>query len=325
LDVTEHQSSEEASRISELRYKTLFKTLIEGFCTIEMIFDPSGNPMDYRFLEINPAFEKQTGMYNAQGKTMRELAPNHEAHWFEIYGKVATTGESIHFENEAKALNRYFDVRAYRVGGPESRKVGILFNDITDRKRAEAQAQAQLARLSLLHQITRAIAERQDIRSIFQVVIRTVEEQLPLDFCCICLHDPVRNDLIVASVGLHGATLPTELAMPEQTHIEIDENGLSRCVRGQLVYEPDISENAFPFPRRLALSGFNALVAAPLLVESKVFGVLVAARKAANSFSSGSVSFYVRRVNMSLLRRIRRNSTALCRRPTTICATRSNR
>jgi PAS domain S-box-containing protein len=131
-----------------------------GFCTIEMIFDSAGKPQDYRFLEINPAFEKQTGMYNAQGKTMRELAPGHEAHWFEIYGKVALTGEPLHFENEAKALDRYFDVRAYRVGGPESRKVGILFNDITDRKRAEAQAWAQLERLRLLNQITRAIGER---------------------------------------------------------------------------------------------------------------------------------------------------------------------
>jgi PAS domain S-box-containing protein len=82
---------------SEARYRTLFETLIEGFCTIEMVFDASGKPVDYRFLEINPAFEKQTGMYNAQGKLMRELAPDHEAHWFELYGKVALTGEPAYF------------------------------------------------------------------------------------------------------------------------------------------------------------------------------------------------------------------------------------
>ena len=77
---------------------------------------------------------------------MRDLAPDHEAHWFEIYGKVALTGEPARFENEAKALNRWFDVWAFRVGGPESRKVAILFSDITERKQAESALQTTLQR-----------------------------------------------------------------------------------------------------------------------------------------------------------------------------------
>jgi PAS domain S-box-containing protein len=133
----ERRKVEEAVRRSEARYRTLFDTLIEGFCTIEMIFDAAGKPVNYRFLEINPAFERQTGLHNAQGKLMRDLVPNHEPHWFEIYGKIALTGESAHFENEAKLLGRHYDVCAYRVGGPESRKVAILFSDITERKAAE--------------------------------------------------------------------------------------------------------------------------------------------------------------------------------------------
>ena len=283
--------AEESVQQSEQRYRTLFETLIEGFCTIEMIFDATGKPVDYRFLEINPAFAKQTGLHNAQGKLMRDLAPEHEAHWFEIYGKVALTGEPVHFENEAKALGRYYDVRAYRVGGPESRKVGILFNDITDRKGAEAKVQAQLARLNLLHQITRAIGERQDIQSIFQVVIRTLEDHLPVDFCCICLYDPAQNVLIVTSVGLHSQALAMELTMTAQARIELDQNGLSQCVRGRLVYEPDITQVPFPFPQRLANGALRSMVAAPLLVESQVFGVLIAARQHAHSFSSGECEF----------------------------------
>ena len=133
----EAERANAALRASEERYGTLFNTLIEGFCVIEVLFDADGRPNDYRFLEVNPAFEAQTGLHDAQGKLMRNLAPDHEAHWFEIYGKVALTGEPARFVNEARALDRWFDVSAYRVGGPESRKVAILFNDISDRKRAE--------------------------------------------------------------------------------------------------------------------------------------------------------------------------------------------
>jgi PAS domain S-box-containing protein len=291
LDAQADRPAEGAADESEARYRTLFETLIEGFCTIEMIFDANGKPVDYRFLEINPAFEKQTGMYNAQGKLMRELAPDHEAHWFEIYGKVALTGEPVHFENEAKALGHYYDVRAYRVGGPESRKVAILFNDIIERKNAERKLQARLEHLNLLQQITRAIGERQDLASIFQVVIRTLEDQLHIDFGCLCTYDPAADQLKVTRVGLRSEALAAELALTEQTHIDIGENGLSRCTQGRLSYEPDILAVPFPFPQRLARGGLRALVAAPLLVESKVFGVLIAARREAASFSSDECEF----------------------------------
>jgi PAS domain S-box-containing protein len=166
-----------------------------------------------------------------------------------------------------------------------------IARDITEHKLAQVKLHAQLERLNLLQQITRAIGERQDLRSIFQAVIRTLEEHLPLDFCCICLYEPAENGLTVTSVGSHSAALAMELAMSEQARIAIDENGLSQCVRGRLVYEPDIARVRFPFPQRLARGGLGAMVAAPLLVESKVFGVLVAARREADSFSSGECEF----------------------------------
>jgi len=158
-------------------------------------------------------------------------------------------------------------------------------------EKAGEKLQAQLARLHLLHQITRAIGERQDIQSIFQVVIRTLEEHLPVDFCCICLYDPAENCVIVTSVGLHSEALAMELAMSAQARIEIDQNGLSQCVQGRLVYEPDITQVPFPFPQRLARGALRSMVAAPLLVESKVFGVLIAARQQAHGFSSGECEF----------------------------------
>ena len=138
LDISERKRAEEALQRSEKRYRNLFSAMAEGFCVLEVLFDVDGKPEDYRFLEVNDAFEKQTGLRDAVGKRMRELAPDHEAHWFEIYGKIALTGEPAHFMNQAKALNRFYDVHAYRVGEPEQRRVAVVFNDITDIKRAEA-------------------------------------------------------------------------------------------------------------------------------------------------------------------------------------------
>ena len=166
-----------------------------------------------------------------------------------------------------------------------------LHAEITERKLAETKVQAQLARLAQLHQITRATGERQDLKSIFQVVIRSLEDHLPVDFSCMCLYDQAAHTLTVTSVGTHSEALATELALTESSHIPIDRNGLSRCVRGQLVYEPDITQVEFPFPQRLVRGGLQSLVVAPLLVESKVFGVLVAARRQPNSFSSGECEF----------------------------------
>jgi len=166
-----------------------------------------------------------------------------------------------------------------------------FIRDITERRQAEAKLRTQLERLGLLDEITRAIGERQDVQSIFQVVVRSVEDQLPADFACLCLYDAMDRQLTVAAVGAHSKALALDLAMPERAHVDIDQNGLSQCVQGALVYEPDITDVAFPFPQRLARGGLKSFVAAPLQIESKVFGVLVVARVQANGFVSGECEF----------------------------------
>ncbi|MDP1662210.1 MAG: PAS domain S-box protein, partial [Phycisphaerales bacterium] len=145
------RDAEEATRESEQRYRALFNSIDEGFCIIEVIFDGHEKPVDYRFLEVNPMFEKQSGLLNAVGKTMRELRPAHEESWFQIYGKVALTGEPIRFVNEAKELaGRWYDLYACRVGGPESRKVAVVFNDISEREKTQEALRESHARFETL-------------------------------------------------------------------------------------------------------------------------------------------------------------------------------
>ena len=136
-DVTERNKTQEALRESEEHYHMLFDRIDEGFCLVEVMFDENNKPVDYRFLEVNPSFEKQTGLIDARGKTMRQLAPQHEEYWFQIYGKVALSGQPIRFQNRAEQLHRWYDVYAFRFGIPENRQVAILFNDITEKKKTE--------------------------------------------------------------------------------------------------------------------------------------------------------------------------------------------
>jgi PAS domain S-box-containing protein len=138
-DVTERKQAEQRLRASEERYRHLYESMDEGCCVIQVVFGANNRAIDYVFLDVNPSFEKQSGIANARGKSMRAIALHHEEHWFELYGKIALTGESRRFEYPAAELDRWYGGYAYRVGEAHERKVAILFNDITDRKRTEAR------------------------------------------------------------------------------------------------------------------------------------------------------------------------------------------
>ncbi len=121
---------------SEARYRTLFENIEVGFCIIDMVFDARGQAVDYRFIEANPAFEQQAG-FRPEGRLIRDIVPDHEQHWFDFYGQIAMTGLPGRVEEGSATLARWWDVHAFRVGDPDSRRVAVLFNDITARRNAE--------------------------------------------------------------------------------------------------------------------------------------------------------------------------------------------
>jgi len=123
-------------RALEQRYETLFQNMLDGFALHEIICDASGRPVDYRFLEVNPAFERHTGLAgkDIRGRTVREVLPLVEEVWIETYGKVALTGEPAFFEEYASAQDKFYQVSAFR---PTPMRFACIFRDITDRKRYE--------------------------------------------------------------------------------------------------------------------------------------------------------------------------------------------
>lgn len=149
------QRSRVAERRSEQRFHELFESIDQGFCIVEVLLDAGGTALDYRFLHTNPAFEKNTGMANARGRTMRELAPNYKPLWLDVCARITRNGTPERFEDRAEALGRDFDVYAFRTGSPDERQVAILFNDITERKRQEERQQLLLNELN--HRVKNAL------------------------------------------------------------------------------------------------------------------------------------------------------------------------
>jgi PAS domain S-box-containing protein len=136
-NITARKQAEFALRASEKRYHDLFESMDEGFCIIQLYFDEAGKPVDFEYLETNPAFERQAGM-NMKGHRIKDLVPGFEQSWIDAYGKVALTGVGMTRENEVKGLgNKWFRTTAYPYGPPENRQVAVLFTNITDRKRSE--------------------------------------------------------------------------------------------------------------------------------------------------------------------------------------------
>ncbi|WP_246775604.1 ATP-binding protein [Methylobacterium aquaticum] len=144
LDLTGLRRAETALRASEERFRTILDTIEAAFAIVEVKFDGDDRPVDYRFIEANPAFEREAGV-NLRGKWVTEFAPDLEQFWFETYGRVAKTREPISFENYAEAFKRWFDVRAVPVGAPDDRQIAIIFNDVTARREAEERLRASEA------------------------------------------------------------------------------------------------------------------------------------------------------------------------------------
>jgi CheY-like chemotaxis protein len=171
------------------------------------------------------------------------------------------------------------------------RRTAALEQEVTQHQLTEARLRQQLARLALLHQITRAIGTPQDLYSIFLVVLRYLEQELPLAFGCLCLGSLESDTLTVTAVEPASQVFAATVGLEEQAVLSLSQNGLQACIKGQTVSIQDTAQEPSPLLQYLARADLRSLVATPLLVEGGVFGLLLAARRDVQAFSSDEVEF----------------------------------
>jgi PAS domain S-box-containing protein len=187
IDMTTQQKTEQ-------EYKTLFREMLNGFALHEIVCDAEGKPVDYRFLAVNPAFERLTGLKAEVivGRTVLEVFPDIEKHWIETYGKVALSGEPIFFENHTAELGKHFEVTAFR---SDLNQFACIFQDITERKLAEAEReklQAQLTQAQKMESVGRlAGGVAHDFNNMLSVIIGNAELALEN----MAPNDPLRDHI----------------------------------------------------------------------------------------------------------------------------------
>src|SRR3712207_1325923 len=143
IDITERRKAQEEilrlkdeiAQTATDKYRLIFNSIDEGFCVLEVLYEEGGKAVDYRFAEVNPTFERQTGLQHVTGKTFRSIFTT-EPQWLDAYDKVVKTGEAAHFEEYHKGTGRSYQVHASRIGN--SRSLAIVFQDITERKQRES-------------------------------------------------------------------------------------------------------------------------------------------------------------------------------------------
>lgn len=228
VDVTERQRTDERLRDSEARYRQLLEQIDQGFCILQILRDDEGRPQDYRFLEVNSTFERHTGISEAVGRTVRERVPGIEQHWIDLYGRVASSGVRERIEMGSVAMGRVFAVEAVAVGERGSDKVALLFSDITQRRRAEAD-------LALLAGLSTAFAQSSNVERLGRQALLRVHRHYGATRASLCDVDDATGRLSIfaghRARGAAGEAVPGPLLEHMNPRlIEELRKGLTVCI-----------------------------------------------------------------------------------------------
>ena len=273
----ERAYAEQALQNSEAKYRTLFNEMDEGYCIAEILLNDAGKPVDYRILDANPRFEQLTALpleVALSGRTIRDIAPELEEHWYEIYGRVALTGESTRFEQQAAGWGRWYDVYAFRIGAPEKRQVAILFNDITNRKTSENTLERQIRQEYLLNDIAQEIRQSLDLHQILRTAVNRVREWLACDRVIVVRFQPNwQGEVVMEAVGKEWLAIQsTTITDPclEDRLIEPLRRGYVSVLND--IHQPDLAPCYVDMLRSFQV---QASLTVPILRGNTLWGVFI--------------------------------------------------
>lgn len=291
IDITEHRETVEALRESRARFKTLTESLPQMIWTCTR--DGYTDYLSRQWLDY-------TGRSEAQqlGKGwLEQVHPDDRVKVEMQWSLVIGTGDIFDLSYRIRRVDgayRWFKTRAVPLRDPAGRILKWFGSntDIEDFVNASNKVAVQLERMQLLDRITHAIGAHQEARKVFEVVLHTLEQSLGIDFGCVALYDIEPAQITISYVGARSAQLGAQIGITENARLAVDAEALSRCVHGELVYMEDLDQVSHsPLCARLLSGDLHALVAAPLMIEEEVFGVLLVARRAPHSFSPDDCEF----------------------------------
>lgn len=237
-----------------LRENSRYTSTDEGFCLLEVLFDSDETAYDYRFLEVNEAFEAQSGLAGAVGKTILELVPNLEPQWIERYSQVAKSGNAIRFEADVSSMSRFFDIYAYPSSASGENAVAVLFRDISDRKRHELNT-------ALLDEISKDLARLSMPDEIMQTTGRRVGEFLQVSGCWFADVDEERGEVVVP----YGWTTENAPILKQTFRMEdfITPEVIHACRAGEMLVVRDTTLDERTNAENYDPLNFTAFVCAP--------------------------------------------------------------